>query len=195
MNRTEIIQHYIDSRKAKSYLEIGCFRNENFNKIKVEHKESVDPDPEAMATHQMTSDAYFNSSFDKFDVIFIDGLHEHTQVLRDVGNALMHLNPKGVIIMHDCMPKNEKMQVWDNKSHQDEEWTGDTWKAYYKAYKELPHKVYVISEDYGCGVIDTAIEVESKHQEFVNMDELTYKDYLKFTSEGDYGEIRFNDNL
>lgn len=197
MNRTEIIQKYINDRGAKRYLEIGCFRNENFNKIKVDHKESVDPDPEANATHQMTSDEYFSSHNDKFDVIFIDGLHEHRQVYRDVCNALMHLNPKGVIIMHDCMPKNEKMQIWDNKSHQHEEWTGDTWKAYYKLYKELAYLVYVIPEDYGCGIIDTAVEVDKDFiaHDVVNMEQLTYNDYLRIRGEEGYGEHSLNDDM
>ncbi len=65
--RTDIIQHFIDQRKFKNYLEIGCFRNENFNKIKIDNKVSVDPDPEAHATYQMTSDEFFTNNKDTFD--------------------------------------------------------------------------------------------------------------------------------
>ena len=186
MNRTDIINKFIKERHYNTYLEIGTFRNENFNKINA-IKCSVDPDPEAKANNCMTSDEFFASIDDdlKFDIVFIDGLHEHNQVWKDITNSLKHLNPNGVIIMHDCMPKNEKMQLWDNKSHQHEEWTGDTWKAYYKAYNELPYEVYVFNTDYGCGVIDTSIKRDKIKD--IDMENQKYTDYLYYTSTNQYG--------
>ena len=148
--RTDIIQHFIDQRNFKNYLEIGCYRNENFNKIKIDNKVSVDPDPEAHATYQMTSDEFFANNKDTFDIVFIDGLHEHSQVYKDIVNSLKVLNKDGMIIMHDCLPKTEEMQKWDNKSHQDEEWCGDTWKAYVQALADFPmYNVVCVTEDYG----------------------------------------------
>jgi predicted O-methyltransferase YrrM len=52
----------------------------------------------------ITSDAFFERSMVKFDVIFIDGLHEEHQVDRDIVNSLQHLNPGGIIVLHDCLP-------------------------------------------------------------------------------------------
>lgn len=188
MTRYDIIQKFINERNYKTFLEIGTFKGDTFNHINIEHKESIDPDPECNATWQMTSDDYFKSSKDKFDIIFIDGLHEHNQVYRDICNSLEHLNPNGIIVMHDCVPKNEKMQLWDNKSHQHEEWTGDTWKAYYKAFKELDYEVYVVDTDYGCGVIDTNKERQIK-SEVINMEEQKWTDFLYYTSTSQYGVI------
>jgi len=186
MTRYDIIQKFIDERQFKSFLEIGTFNGDTFKHITIDKKESVDPDPNCKATHIMTSDEYFKNSQDKWDIIFIDGLHEHSQVFRDICNSLEHLHSNGVIVLHDCMPKNEKMAMWDNKSHQHEEWTGDTWKAYYKVYKELPYMVYVIDTDYGCGVIDT-----SKSREIdinnIDMDNLKYTDYLYYKSTTQFG--------
>lgn len=189
MTRTEVIQRMIDFRGFKTYLEIGSFRNENFSKIRIEKKISVDPDPEAYANYQMTSDQYFAENRDKFDICFIDGLHEHSQVWRDIRNSLEHLNKNGVIVCHDCMPKSEKMQLWDNKSHQHEEWTGDTWKAYYKAYGELSYKVYVVDTDYGCGVIDTSDKYKEDINWKVDMEKLKYEDYLDLINRNAYGVI------
>ena len=189
MTRTEVIQRMIDFRGFKTYLEIGSFRNENVKNLRIDRKVTVDPDPEAYANYQMTSDQYFAENDEKFDIIFIDGLHEHSQVWRDIRNSLGHLNPNGVIVMHDCMPKSEKMQVWDNKSHQSEEWTGDTWKAYYKAYSELSYKVYVVDTDYGCGVIDTSEKYKEDINWKVDMEELKYEDYLDLINRNAYGVI------
>lgn len=191
MLRTEIIQKFITKRNYKSYLEIGTYRNVNFDKITIDNKVSIDPDPEAKATYQMTSDEFFAVNKDKFDIVFIDGLHEHNQVYKDIQNSLKVLNPNGVIILHDCMPKNEKMQLWDNKSHQFEEWTGDTWKAYYKALNEINYKVYVLDTDYGCGVIDTS-KPKQRLAHIVDMEELTYQDYLNLKEENKYNIVNPN---
>lgn len=189
MNRTEIIQHLIDNRGYKSYLEIGSFRNENFSKIRIEKKISVDPDPDAYANYQMTSDQYFAENKDKFDICFIDGLHQHDQVWRDIRNSLEHLNSEGVIVMHDCLPKNERMQIEDFTSHQHEEWTGDVWKAYYKAYSELQYKVQVVDTDYGCGIIDTKFIYPEGLSWKVHMEDLKYDDFLRLRRDDKYGVI------
>lgn len=191
MTRTDIIQRLIDER---GYLEIGVFRKENFNKIRCEHKVS-----EAHADFCTTSDEFFKLTTTQFDIIFIDGLHEHNQVWRDIQNSLKHLNEGGVIVMHDCMPTSEHTARWDNKSHQDEEWYGDV----YKAYKELPYWVYCI--DTGCGIIDTTKErvIESKEAflsamkvEPIDMDCVTFEDYKfakKYNLYGVEHDLRIND--
>ena len=191
MLRTDIIQKFISKRNYKSYLEIGTYRNVNFDKIKIDNKISVDPDTEAKATYQMTSDDFFAVNQDKFDIVFIDGLHEHNQVYKDIQNSLKFLNSNGVIILHDCMPKNEKMQLCDNKSHQYEEWTGDTWKAYYKALNEINYEVYVLDTDYGCGIIDTS-NPKTKLTDLVDMEKLTYQDYLNIKEENKYKIVNPN---
>lgn len=201
MTRTELIQHFIDKRGYKSYLEIGCFRNDNFNKIKCDSKVSIDPDPEAKATRCMTSDAFFDEIADykcndEFDIIFIDGLHEHKQVWRDIENSLKHLKKGGVIIMHDCCPTSAYTARWDDKSHQNEEWYGDVYKAYMKARNDLCCDVYVIPEDCGCGVIDTSKYCpEKEDNKPLNMEEITYDDYHIAKEIGIYGERSYDDNL
>ncbi len=189
MTRTEIIQHLIDIRGYKSYMEIGSFRNENFLKIRIDKKTSVDPDPDAYANYQMTSDQYFAENKDKFDIYFIDGLHQHDQVWRDIRNSLEHLNKDGIIVLHDCLPKNERMQIEDFTSHQHEEWTGDVWKAYYKAYSELQYKVQVVDTDYGCGIIDTKFIYPEGLSWKVNMEDLKYEDFLRLRIDDKYGVI------
>ena len=129
MDRTEIIQAVIDAKKARTYLEIGVFKGENFMPLRVRRKTGVDPgmnlDAEtplgALAARRRrifgprvefclcTSDDYFagEGADRRFDVIFVDGLHTHEQSLKDVLNSLEHLNKDGVIVMHDCNPPSE----------------------------------------------------------------------------------------
>lgn len=122
MIRADVINKFIEERNYSTYLEIGLdIPSNNFLKIKCLNKESCDPflDREVPAstvpylTYQMTSDELFNSisKNHKWDIIFIDGLHHKEQVLRDVINSLEHLNENGVVILHDCLPTTEKMQL------------------------------------------------------------------------------------
>lgn len=182
MTRYDIIQKFIDLRGYKSFLEIGTYRGDTFSRIRCDNKECVDPDPEAHATYCMTSDEFFYKSFSnyhfKYDIIFIDGLHEHGQVWRDISNSLCSLRDNGVVVMHDCLPTTEEMQEWHNVSQQGKVWTGDVWKAYLKALHSLTYSVYVIDTDYGCGVIDKS---KRSHTPFraIDMDLLEWKDFDK----------------
>ena len=76
--RFEIIQEIINLKNYKSYLEIGCDRNQSFSNINIEKRVGIDP--VEGGTHKMTSDQFFKINNDKFDIIFIDGLHEYHQV-------------------------------------------------------------------------------------------------------------------
>lgn len=171
MNRTDIINIYAKIIDAKSYLEIGVrIANDNFNNIKVPVKVGVDSGIEGVfeGTCKMTSDEYFLQNTDTFDLIFIDGLHEKEQVLRDIENSLNVLNENGVIICHDMNPKIKEHQlpitdpvrqkyVKDQKELGNKEygfWTGDCWKSFVhlRSYRS-DLEMFVIDTDFGVGVI------------------------------------------
>lgn len=156
MKRYDIINQFITARGYTSFLEIGTEKGESFRHVNCDVKVSVDPDPATNATYVMTSDAFFATHDGVFDIVFIDGLHEHNQAFRDVLNALHSLSPNGVIVMHDCHPTNRSMEQADNMSKYNMPWTGDVWKAFVKARAEYPYLAYVVDVDYGCGIIDTA---------------------------------------
>jgi hypothetical protein len=153
MNRSEIIQNLIDKVQGKNYLEIGMGPGLNFSEIKCENKTCVDPNPTVPVTYKLTSDDFFLSNKEKFDVIFIDGLHWSEQVYKDIINSLNVLNDNGYIICHDMNPHSEFIQRYPQPMVESE-WTGDCWKAWVKLKSERTDlNMAVVDTDYGCGVI------------------------------------------
>ena len=147
-NRLFIVQDIIKKKNYKSYLEIGCFDDELFNHIKCEQKVGVDP--VSGGTVRKSSDQFFETNKDKFDCIFIDGLHEYHQVKKDIINSLKYLNDDGIILLHDCLPNNFYAQATPRCQY---EWNGDVWKAIVEFRNNKDVDVYTCNADYGIGVI------------------------------------------
>lgn len=183
MTRWDIINFLIRKNNYKSYLEIGYFKGWSFDNVKCGIKVAVDPFPSkteilqslpkgeyigepfghseggADTLYKMTSDEYFENYASPyiFDIIFIDGLHEASQVERDIKNSLDHLSPGGTIVLHDCNPPTlAHATTGDNAGN----WNGDVYKAFIKARTELPFLTYTIDTDWGCGVIHPDIPAE-----------------------------------
>lgn len=131
MERTDLINGLIEDNGFKSYLEIGFGDGINFSNVECEVKVSVDPCHKP--TLLMTSDEFFKQNVNSFDLIFIDGLHQDDQVIRDVKNAFKVLNKDGIILIHDCKPRQEIHQSREKKSVT---WNGDVWKAIVELAKE-----------------------------------------------------------
>ena len=173
MKRTEIINQIIKEKGYTSYLEIGLGDGANFKNIVCENKIGVDPDVKLSSnTFKVTSDKFFEQVDEKYDIIFIDGLHHSEQVERDIINSWNVLSPNGTILIHDIKPLDEKCQRVPREQVQ---WTGDVWRAWYglkKAYPKL--KLSYIDERVGLGVIE-----KSRHKieaGFVD-NETTYSEY------------------
>ena len=146
--RYEIIQKLIDKKKYHNYLEIGCFKNDNFEKIKVKKKIGVDP--VSGGNIRLTSDEFFKINNDFFDIIFIDGLHIFEQVRKDILNSLKILNHNGIIVLHDCLPSKNRDQMVP-RSHLN--WNGDVWKAIVECRTQKNIDTYTCLADQGLGII------------------------------------------
>ena len=147
-NRIEIIKEIIELRNYKNYLEIGCFSNELFDQINCQNKVGVDPI--SGGTIRATSDTFFKNNKEKFDCIFIDGLHRYHQVKKDILNSIKVLNDGGIILLHDCLPGNVFEQAIPRCQYK---WNGDVWKAIveFRTYKNLD--IYTCYADQGIGAI------------------------------------------
>jgi FkbM family methyltransferase len=182
MYRFDIINTFIKKYNYKSYLEIGTENpNNNFNKINIENKFSIDPNPIGNIDFIGTSNEYFDSisnSDIKYDIVFIDGLHYYEQLLKDIENTLNHLSDNGIIVCHDCLPSNEQMQ--EREIYNPSEWTGDVWKAIAQLRIERNDlEISVIDADYGCGIIKRGKNIPYQ----INNNTLTYDYYSKNKTE------------
>ena len=179
-NRLEIVQNILNLKKYRSYLEIGTFKNDLFNHVKCNVKVGVDP--VSGGNIRKTSDAFFSENNRKFDLIFIDGLHHYEQVKRDIFNSLKFLNSKGIILLHDCLPRNYYYQAVPRSQIN---WNGDTWKAFLEIRNQTMYDTYCCNADEGIGVIlkrDNLNPLNTNIESFQNFNfnkfATNYKKYL-----------------
>jgi hypothetical protein len=180
MDRIKLLNYLIITKGYEKYLEIGCAGNTCFNAVLASWKVGVDP--VSGGTLRLISDEFFKVNCMNFDLVFIDGLHEASQAVRDVQNALKFLNPGGCIVLHDCLPKTEKQQDISDGPHRLGEWTGDIWKAiaYFRTFHDLDTAVGDF--DWGCGVI-----FKRANSHLINLnsswDELIWDDFVRHGKE------------
>ena len=188
-SRLKVVQEIIEEKKFNSYLEIGTFDDELFSYVKCERKVGVDP--YSGGTHRMTSDEFFLKNSEKFDCIFIDGLHHYKQVKKDIENSISILNDKGIIFLHDCLPNSVEAQaVPRTEVH----WNGDVWKAFVEVRCKPFLDCYTCYADYGIGVIlkrknRNLLNIDNKNFEKLKFVEF-YKDYKNLMNLILYDELK-----
>jgi hypothetical protein len=134
--KTAIINFYAKLNNYMTYLEVGGQPNagdrSTFSQVEIKYKDTIDPGvhveddgmPKNCKHYEMTSDAFFKKykNSKKYDLIFIDGLHEHEQVYRDIEGSLSCLSENGTIVLHDMLPPSRKLEDINR--------TGTCWRAF-----------------------------------------------------------------
>lgn len=117
MLRSDVIGGFLALHEKPRYLEIGVDTGVTFHAAATARKVAVDPafkfqpadNTEAVEYHQVPSDDFFGERVrdgERFQVIYIDGLHTLEQTLRDLLNAIEYLQDDGVIIIDDVVPSS-----------------------------------------------------------------------------------------
>ena len=163
-NRLDLISYVIKKNNYKNYLEIGCHNNEVFDKIRIE---KIGVDPISGGNYRGTSDNFFRENQIKFDCIFIDGLHEYSQVKRDILNSIKILNEDGIIILHDCLPPSINHQRVPRTRYV---WNGDVWKAIVEVRTWQHVDTYTVLSDQGLGLIK-----KKKNSNVLNIGNVSFK--------------------
>ena len=170
--RYDIINKIIIKRNYTSYLEIGCFKDETFNQINIKKKIGVDPI--SGGNLRMTSDKFFIENKEKFDLIFIDGLHVYEQVIKDIFNSIKVLKENGIILVHDCLPR----KLWyQTPTRMSDTWNGDVWKAIVECRTLENIDTYTCLADEGIGVIKVQKNNNPLNLNLSNFKNLKYKEY------------------
>ncbi len=183
-NRISFISAATQKFKNCRYLEIGCDNNICFKSIPVINKIGVDPDRGGNVKD--TSDNFFKNNKNKFDVIFIDGLHIYEQCRKDVINSLKVLSKNGFIFLHDMTPRNwaeENVPRLENTL-----WTGNIWKVALELSKTQGIDFFVINADMGVGVLKKNEQNIVYHDEYENLKDLKFRDFLNLNESIKYVE-------
>ena len=169
--RWDLIEYLIKKYNYTNYLEIGCDRDQLFSKVKIQNKIGVDPF--SGGTVRKTSDEFFLENNEKFDIVFIDGLHIYSQVKKDILNSVQCLKPNGIVLVHDCMPDSIGKQAVPRYKMQ---WNGDVWKAIVDLRQKNNLEIYTCEIDQGIGII-TNKKNSSVLKLDVPINKIKFKDY------------------
>lgn len=149
-NKVAVLNLLLSKFNEPLYLEIGCDKNETFNSIPYNKKIGVDP--KRGGTIRKTSDEFFKSNNDYFDVIFIDGDHTYEQCRIDLQNSLNFSKKGSYIVLHDLLPSNW-FEHHVPRARTSVPWTGNVWKVAFELAFTSGIEFKVIKLDYGVGVI------------------------------------------
>ena len=132
-----------------------------------------------------TSDNFFKKNKKNFDVIFIDGLHHYEQCRKDIINSLKVLNKNGFIFLHDMIPRS---WLEENVPRLSGLWSGDVWKVALELIKTKGIDFFVIKADRGVGVIKKREQDVIYHDDYNNIKNLKFKDFLNLNNQINYIE-------
>ncbi len=177
VTRPQVLRRLVNLYRDPRYLEVGVCEGVTFDRVPAARKVAVDPEfrfdqeekahehPES-TYHEVTSDEYFNRMIgadEEFDVIYLDGLHVFEQTLRDLLNALAHLQPRGCIVIDDTRPPTYLASIPDHMRFleerralgvRDQAWMGDVYKVVHFAQAFLPGLSYgTITNNHGQTVL------------------------------------------
>jgi hypothetical protein len=218
LRRSNVLKRLTNLYEKPRYLEVGVARGTTFNRVPAERKVAVDPlfrfDHEAMGRehpeatyHQVPSDEYFNTIIEpdeEFDVIYLDGLHVYDQTLRDLLNALEHLQPQGVIVIDDTRPPTYLASLADREQFfqlkratrsLEKQWMGDVYKTVYFIEALCPHLSYAtIANNHGQTVVWRTRRDETPRFTVKEIADLTFERFQQTQEEvlrlQRFGEIR-----
>lgn len=202
VRRDRVVQRLLELYERPRYLEVGVGTGATFHRVEAPTKVAVDPkflfdhedgdQRDAAATyHQITSDEYFGGVIgtdEKFDVIFLDGLHTFEQTLRDLINALDHLQPDGVIVIDDVRPPTYLASLADREKYfevrawlevTDKRWMGDVYKLVYfidTFFQQLTYRT--IRNNHGQAVVWRQRREAVAQRTVGETDAVTFEDFV-----------------
>jgi hypothetical protein len=145
----------IQKMKYDSYLELGIGEGNTWRYVNCDNKVGVDIVIQGENIINCTTDDFFKTNQQKFDIIYIDADHNKLQVWNDYISGFDCLNENGIMFFHDVNPPNEKSTAFTGCGN-----VYDFWMNLCDNYKDL----YTISGRSG-GEEDTlGIIIKKSHK-------------------------------
>lgn len=176
VGRVEIVQFLLSQFDQPRYLEIGVNQGMTFCNVSAAEKTGVDPHfsfntaeylkrNRNIYLENMSSDVFFSTvcSMRKFDVIFLDGLHEFNQTLRDLFNSINFLSENGIIVLDDILPNSYYSSISDLATSKkvreilgirDKSWMGDVYRVVFFIASFLQQYSYAtVADSHGLMIV------------------------------------------
>ena len=117
-------------------------------------------------------------------------MHKYHQVKKDIINSIDSINKDGIILLHDCLPRNVYDQAVPRCQYV---WNGDVWKAIVEFRTNKDLDIYTCYADQGISVIlnrnnRNILEVEKKNFHNMNFRDYFYN-YEKYMNLISYNEL------
>jgi hypothetical protein len=175
-SRHAFISKAISKYQDCTYLEIGVDDNQVFNTIPLKADKKFGVDPIRGGNYRMTSDEFFEKNNHlKFNVIFIDGLHEYEQCQRDCLNAIKSLQIGGIILFHDLLPRSPYEESVPGNRYA---MTGDVWKIAVELSNSANADFRIVNIDHGIGILK--IKKNFQYNKMINLKEEKFNNFLEY---------------
>lgn len=110
-----VILDILKKTYCHNYLELGIYKGDIISKaatfitncVGVDIIDHIGP-IKNFKFIKLSTDDFFISNTDKFDIIFIDADHKYESCVKDLENSLKILNYNGIIFIHDTDPISKK---------------------------------------------------------------------------------------
>jgi hypothetical protein len=152
------INYLATQLKATKYLEVGVAKGRTFFGVRIDRKVAVDPSfqfdvadyrSDSVRFFEVVSDRYFleHAGAERFDIIFLDGLHTFEQTLRDFCNSLSFSHERTVWVIDDTLPidvysaikeQRKALQARKDAGGQSLAWHGDVYKIVFALHDLFP---------------------------------------------------------
>lgn len=153
------LNRFASINSAKSYLEVGVANGATFFRVDAKAKTAVDPafrfdqqqrQAEGLLFFETTSDQYFSDIVkpsDKFDLIYLDGLHTFEQTFRDFCASIPHSHERTIWLIDDTVPINMASAYADQGrfravkralNEASPAWMGDVYKVVFAIHDFFP---------------------------------------------------------
>ncbi|MGD1713242.1 sulfotransferase domain-containing protein [Dapis sp. BLCC M172] len=172
--RSDRLNQLATINQSSKYLEIGVSGGITFNAINIKNKVAVDPkfrfNTKEYATEnvvflEVTSDEFFRNHahyFQRFDLIYLDGLHTFEQTFRDFCASVSLSHPKTIWLIDDTCPGsyaqaqsslkycNKLKRIYQEKGGA---WMGDVFKVVAAMHDFFPQFSFATFPEHGQTVV------------------------------------------